>query len=341
MTSTGRPRQFGVLSDGRAVTEYTLENQNGISVGILDYGGIIRTLRTPDRFGQFEDIVLGFDNLSQYEAEHPYFGAVIGRVAGRISNGRLIVAGKKYSLPINDMPNHLHGGAQGFDHKLWKAAFSNDDRSLVLQYESADGEEGYPGRLHARVTYKLTDDNELIVEYFAMAYAPTVVNLTQHSYFNLSGDPGRPILNHILTLDSDQILELDGSSIPTGTFLDVADSRFDFREPKCIGAADANGYDNYWVLNDGPADGYRVDLCHPETGRLLQVETTAPGVQVYTGNSLPSDLTGKQGMPCQQMSGICLETQVHPDAPNRPEFPSISIAANDVFQSSTVFRFRA
>ena len=339
MTALHPPRRFGVLADGRAVLEYTLKNRHGITVGILDYGGIIRTLRVPDKGGQFDDVVLGFDELSQYEKEQNYFGALIGRVAGRISGGRLNIDGITSQLPLNDSPNHLHGGVQGFDRKLWQADYSDETQSLVLSYESASSEEGYPGTLQVRVTYKLSDDNELSVDYYASTDAATVVNLTQHSYFNLSGDPSNTILDHTLAMNSDQVLELGSTAMPTGRILDITKSRFDFRTAKRVGENDSDGYDNFWVLSGDRKESSDVELAHPESGRILQVATTAPGVQIYTGAAIPSGLSGKGQAQYGPMSGICIEAQVHPDSPNQANFPSILLDENSVFESKTVFRF--
>lgn len=342
MNSSDRPRVFGILSDGREVTEYTLANTAGMVVKILDYGGIIRAMVVPDKRGQLDDIVLGFDNLQQYEGVHPYFGAIIGRVAGRLSGGHLQIDGVDHQLPVNDPPNHLHGGATGFDHRLWRADYSAENQSLKLSYESPDGEEGYPGKLISSVTYKLTDDNELIVGYHATTDVPTVVNLTQHSYFNLSGDPSESVLNHTLVVNSDQVLELDDSAIPTGRMLDVANSRFDFRESRRIGEEDSDGFDDYWVLSERTEDEamkFAVELGDEESGRVIRVFTTAPGVQIYTGNALPNGLVGKQQIPIGLMSGFCVETQVHPDSPNHPNFPGILLDSSTVFESTTAFHF--
>ncbi len=336
------PTVFGTLSDGREVTEYVLKNRHGMSVSILDYGGIIRALEVPDKLGNPGDIVLGFDDLHQYEGKHPYFGAVIGRVAGRIDGGLLRIDGVDYQLSINDAPNHLHGGAIGFDHRLWHAEYSAAAQSLALTYESADGEEGYPGRLHARVVYRLMDANELIISYRATTDDRTVANLTQHSYFNLSGDPTQSVLDHSLTVHADRVLELNSLSIPTGRILDVTGSRFDFRQSRKIGDENNDGCDHYWVLaedsNDGPMS-LAAQLCHEDSGRLLHVLTSAPGVQIYTGNALSSGLIGKRQVEYGPMAGVCFETQVHPDSPNHQDFPGITVDRKSVFESTTVFRF--
>jgi len=331
------PTLFGRLADGREVREYELANANGIAVRVLDYGGIIRALETPDRNGNPGDIVLGFDDLEQYEERHPYFGAIIGRVAGRISRGRLCIGDTEYRLRVNEPPNHLHGGHVGFDRVLWHADQNGQPNMLTLRYASPDGEEGYPGTLQARVTYNLTDEDELVVEYHATTDAPTAVNLTQHSYFNLSGDPQNPVLDHELSVMSDSVLELDHDSCPTGRVLDVSGSRFDLRQPGRVG-----DFDNYWIL-PGAAQaatlGLAAVLSHKPSGRMLEVSTTAPGVQVYSGSAIPEDLRGKNGHDYGPSSGICLETQVHPDSPNHPTFPDIVLEPGEEFESTTVFRF--
>ncbi len=345
------PTIFGRLSDGREVTEYTLQNQFSIVVKILDYGGIIRVLEVPDKSGRPADIVLGFDELSRYEGEHPYFGAIIGRVAGRIGGGRLPIKGDIHQLPVNDPPNHLHGGHTGFDHRLWDAKYSSENQSLTLSYESPSGEEGYPGTLVSTVTYRLTSTNDLVVKYHATTDAPTAVNLTQHSYFNLSGDPSTTVLDHTLTVYSDRVLEIDDYSVPTGAELDVAGTNFDLRTPRSIGRTvesspnrfEGDGFDNFWLLScdaDDPNLRPALEIQHAKSGRLLQVATTAPGVQIYTGNQLPEGLDGKHGLSYGPQSGICFETQIHPDSPNRSAFPSILLGANETYQSTTVFRLR-
>ncbi len=343
-------RIFGVLSDGRAVKEYTLTNRNGIVAKVLNYGGIIRVLEVPGRSGQTADIVLGFDTIEQYEAEHPYFGAIVGRVAGRIGAGRLPVGNTIHQLPINSAPDHLHGGDTGFDHRLWDSDFCEESQSLTLSYESPAGEEGYPGRLSCRVSYRLTDANDLAINYQATTDAPTVVNLTQHSYFNLSGNPGETVLDHILRVPCDKVLELDENAMPTGRETGVAGSKLDFRESRLIGppadrnatSCESRGLDNFWVLptSDGePSMKLAAELLHKVSGRVLRVETTAPGTQIYSGTAIPSNLVGKKAARYGPFSGICFETQTHPDSPNHTEFPSILLDAGETYQSSTVFRF--
>ncbi len=329
---------FGHLSDGRPVTEFTLSNDSGVVAKILDYGGIIRVLEVPDRHGRPVDVVLGFDELGAYEGDHPYFGAIVGRVAGRLGGGCLPLDGTVCQLPVNDPPNHLHGGELGFTHRVWDADFPAGAGVLRLSYESPAGEEGYPGKLDARVTYRLTNENELIVQYHARADAPTAVNLTQHSYFNLSGDAGRPVRDHRLRIDADRVLELDDHLVPTGRIVDVSGTDLDRRRAGPVG-----DFDNFWILASGADAGelqLAAELSHEATGRLLQVLTTAPGVQVYSGINLPARLPGKAGVVYGVSSGICFETQIHPDSPNHPGFPGIVLGPDAEFESTTVFRFQ-
>ena len=334
---TADPKSFGRLSDGRHVREHTLANTNGIVMRVLDYGGIIRALDAPDRDGQSGDIVLGFDNSEQYEERHTNFGALVGRVAGRINRGRFSIGDTEFRLPVNEPPNHLHGGHVGFDRVIWDPDRNGQPNMLILRYASSDGEEGYPGTLDIKVTYHLTDEDELIVNYHATTDAPTVVNLTQHSYFNLSGDPRKQVFDHELRVLSDSILELDQDSCPTGRVLDVSGSRFNLRQPGFVEA-----FDNYWVLptaKQPDAPRLAAVLRHAQSGRVLEVSTTAPGVQVYSGSALPAGLCGKKGHVYGPSSGICLETQVHPDSPNHPGFPGIVLEPGEEFESTTVFRF--
>ncbi len=346
-------RVFGYLSGGEAVTEYTLTNRNGMIVKILDYGGIITELHVPDRRGQLADVVLGFDELAAYEKQHLYIGAIVGRCAGRIANGRFSLNSIDVCLATNDDDNHLHGGVRGFDKVIWAAAIGETPGQLNLSYCSFDGEEGYPGNLVVQVTYTLTDDGELHVEYVATTDSPTVVNLTQHSYFNLSGDLGSDILSHHLQVEADDILELDDSSIPTGIFLPVSDSPFDFRVAKPIGKdidkddsqlRIGEGYDHYWVLSndcESAAPVHAISLEDKQSGRRMEVLTTQPGVQIYTGNYLDGALIGKKNQEYRPRGAICLETQNFPDAPNHSEFQSTRLEPGEQFHSVTVFRFEA
>lgn len=342
---------YGNLPDGRDVAKFTLRNQNGMEVDIISLGGIITRWTAPDRNGNFEDIVLGFDNLESYLQENPFFGALVGRYGNRIAKGTFSLDGETYTLAQNNGENHLHGGLKGFDKVLWEAAPGNDlDRArLRLDYRSADGEEGYPGRLDVRVEYVLTDNNELEVSYQAVTDKPTVVNLTQHTYFNLSGDFSKDILNTELQLNADAFLPVDAGLIPTGELRPVAGGAFDFTQPKTIGqdveAEDeqlslGGGYDHCWVLNKNGKDfSVAATAYDKESGRVLKVSTTEPGVQFYIGNFLDGTLPAKGGGTYGKRSGFCLETQHYPDSPNRPEFPTTRLNPGEVYQTQTTFTF--
>ena len=346
-------RHFGDLLDGSRVREYTLTNRNGMVARILNFGGIITELCVPDRNGAFQDIVLGFDNLQQYELDQLYFGCVIGRVAGRISGGRLRIGDSSYLLPINNGTNHLHGGISGFNRALWSVAIDSRTNCITLSYSSNDGEEGYPGKLEIEVSYTLSDGNKLKVDYSAITDKMTVVNLTQHSYFNLSGIPGSSVQDHWLTVDADHILELNDNSAPTGALLPVAGTPFDLRSKKQIGAEIhdeheqlelGNGYDHYWVLNkkeDAREAKLAAVLFHEESGRQMEVFTTEPGIQIYSANFLNQSIIGKQGAAYDSQFAICLETQQYPDAPNQPGFPSIVLRPGETYRSTTWFSFTA
>ncbi len=341
---------FGQV-DGKNVFLYRLINTHGMEVRAMSYGATIVSLRVPDRNGQSDDVVLGFDTLDGYLAPEPYFGAVVGRYGNRIAKGQFTLDGATYHLATNNGPNHLHGGVKGFDKVVWEAEpFDRDGSSgIVFTHVSPDGDEGYPGTLNARVTYTLTPDNELIVEYSATTDKATPINLTQHSYFNLAGAGTRDILEHRLTLDADRFTPVDARLIPTGEIAAVDGTPFDFRRPTAIGArigADhpqlkyGNGYDHNWVLN-GTAGQFRhaASVEEPTTGRTLDVSTTEPGVQFYTGNFLDGTLTGRSGRVYKQRYGFCLETQHFPDSPNHSAFPSTILRPGERYQSRTVFAF--
>jgi aldose 1-epimerase len=343
---------FGVLDDGRRAALYVLTGRDGMSVEISNYGGIVTALRTPDRNGAFDDVVLGYDRLEDYVRDPFFFGALIGRHANRIAHGRFVLGGQRQSLERNDGPHHLHGGSEGFHKVLWDAHTSEDERSVRLElgHRSPDGHGGYPGNLEVRVTYALSEGRELVVEYRAWSDRDTIVNLTHHSYFNLSGDLSRPILDHELWLRAGRFTPVDGSLIPTGEFRDVAGTPFDFTTPAAIGsridAGDeqlvvAGGYDHNWVLDveprRGPVPVARVGC--DSTGRTLEVATTEPGIQFYSGNSLAPGTVGKSGVVYGPRSGFCLETQHFPDSPNEPRFPSVVLRAGVPYRSTTVYRF--
>jgi aldose 1-epimerase len=342
---------FGTTHDGKSVDLYTLTNAHGIEVRAITYGGIIISLRVPDKDGKFDDVVLGYNSLEGYLAASPYFGAIIGRYGNRIAKGRFTLDGKEYTLATNDGPNHLHGGLKGFDKVVWQAESfqSKDGVGVVFTYTSPDGEEGYPGNLKAKVTYTLTDQNELIFDYQATTDKATPVNLTQHTYFNLAGDGKRDILGHELMLNSDRFTPVDKTLIPTGEIRSVKGTPFDFTKPTAIGARInekdeqlifGRGYDHNFVLTR-KANGLSLAarLYEPTTGRVMQVYTTEPGVQFYSGNFLDGTITGKQGHVYKQRYGFCLETQHFPDSPNQPHFPSTVLRPGQTYHSRSVYKF--
>jgi aldose 1-epimerase len=342
---------YGQTADGTGVEVFDLTNGRGMAVRAISYGAIITSIRVPDRSGNVADVVLGFDRLDGYLTRHPYFGAVVGRYGNRIAKGQFRLDGTTYRLATNNGPNHLHGGVKGFDKAVWRGEpFRRDDAvGVVFSHSSPDGDEGYPGMLTARVTYTLTAANELSVEYQASATKSTPVNLTQHSYFNLAGAGSGDILQHRLTIDADRFTPVDATLIPTGEMAPVAGTPFDFRQPTAIGARidaddpqlkNATGYDHNFVLNrtgSGLSHAARVE--DPASGRTLDVSTTEPGVQFYTGNFLDGTLTGKGGAVYQRRYGLCLETQHFPDSPNHPDFPSTILRPGERLQSKTVFAF--
>ncbi|WP_043527895.1 aldose epimerase family protein [Litchfieldella xinjiangensis] len=351
---------FGQLPDGREVTAYRLVNANGIEMQVIDYGGIIVSLKTPDTAGEFDDIVLGFESLDAYLSDtyrdaNPYFGALIGRYGNRIDKAQFELDGQTYELASNDGDNHLHGGERGFDKVLWDAEpFENaDGAGLILSYTSEDGEEGYPGTLETRVTYILTDDDELVIDYHATTDKATPVNLTQHSYFNLDGEGSGTILDHYLMIDAEAFTPVDETLIPTGEIRAVEGTPFDFTEPTQIGErieqdntqlSRGKGYDHNFVLSrDGERDSPRLAarVWSPDSGRVLEVATTEPGLQFYSGNFLAGDLAGKRGEAYEKRSGFALETQHFPDSPNQSEFPSTILEPGETYRSQTIYSFSA
>ena len=339
---------FGRTPDGQDIEVFTLRNANGIEVKAITYGGIITSLKTPDRNGAMADIVLGFDSLDGYLGDHPYFGAIIGRYGNRIANGRFTLDKNEYRLAVNNGPNHLHGGVKGFDKQVWTPEILGNN-AVRFSRISPDGEEGYPGTLQVAVVYSLTNYNELIVEYQANTDLPTHVNLTQHSYFNLAGAGSGDILGHELMIAADSYTPVDATLIPTGEVATVAGTPFDFRTPTAIGARigaahpqikNGQGYDHNWVLTrikDSPQLAARV--VEPASGRVLEVATTEPGMQFYAGNFLDGTIAGKGGRAYGRRSGFCLETQHYPDSPNQPDFPSTELRPGDMYSSRTIFRF--
>jgi aldose 1-epimerase len=345
-------RDFGKMPSGETVRLYTLAAGN-VTVSITPYGGIVTSIVTPDREGKRADVVLGFDSLEGYLKPNPYFGALIGRYGNRIGGGRFTLDGQTYTLPKNDGNNTLHGGNRGFDKVLWSArevpAADGKSAALELTYVSKDGEEGFPGTLTATVTYTLTADGALRLDYRATTDKPTVVNLTNHSYFDLNGQGSGDILDHLVTLDAARFTPVDDGLIPTGVLAPVAGTPFDFRKPTAIGARIGlddpqlrygRGYDHNFVL-DGASGTLRpaARVVAPKTGRTLDVETTEPGIQFYSGNFLDGTLTGKAGAVYAQRTGFCLETQHFPDSPNKPDFPSVVLRPGEEYRSTTIYRF--
>ena len=342
---------FGVTPEGDSVDVFTLANGSGVEVRAITYGGIIVSLRVPDRDGRVEDIVLGFDDLDGYLAGSPYFGAIVGRYANRIANGQFTLAGETYQLATNNGPNHLHGGVRGFDKIVWHAATLESDSgvAVIFTHTSPDGDEGYPGTLSVRVTYTLTPGNELVVDYLATTDHATPINLSQHTYFNLAGDGRRDVLEHILTVEAAGFTPVDTTLIPTGVIAPVAGTPFDFRTPTAIGARidqedeqlrNGGGYDHNFVLDrDGAGLGLAARVEEPTTGRVLDVYTTEPGLQFYSGNFLDGSNIGKSGRVYRHRYGFCLETQHFPDSPNQPAFPSTILRPGEEYRSRTVFVF--
>jgi aldose 1-epimerase len=345
---------FGRMPDGTQVDLFTLTNSNGVEIRTIPYGAIIVSVRVPDRNGTLDDVVLGFDTLDGYLGNHPHFGTVVGRYGNRIAKGRFTIDGKMFQLATNNGPNHLHGGVKGFDKLLWHAEPLERVGNVGVAYTltSPDGDEGYPGTVKARVTYTLRPSNELAIDYEASTDQATPINLTQHSYFNLAGDGGGDILGHELTIDADRFTPVDEGLIPTGELARVEGTPFDFRKSTPIGARINNddtqlrygkGYDHNWVLNRADPQGaglaHAARLVDPKTGRTLDVSTTQPGVQFYTGNFLDGTIHGKSGRVYRQRHGLCLETQHFPDSPNHPSFPPTIVRPGDRYRSQTIFAF--
>ena len=335
--------------DPANIRTYTLSNSQGTKLTVLNLGAIISQLYTADCHGELADIVLGFDDPTDYIANDAYFGAVVGRYGNRIARGQFRLENNTYSLASNDGKNHLHGGIEGFNNKIWQV-LEHDDQNIHLCYVSIDGEEGYPGELTARVHYSLGDDNSLTVRYQATTTKPTIVNLTQHSYFNLAGHNSGNILNHNLYIDADAYTEIDPELIPTGRLNSVENTPLDFRNSTPVGRRinDAHqqlkygsGYDHNWVLNKTTSGHTKagVQLHDPSSGRVLKVFTDQPGVQIYTGNFLDGSLRGKSNFPYQQYSGIAIETQHFPNSPNQGKFPSTRLNPGEAFESCTRFEF--
>jgi aldose 1-epimerase len=343
--ATVKRASFGRLPDGATVDVFTLTNSRGVEVRAMTYGATIISVRTPDRNGRADDVVLGFDRVDDYLTKARFFGTVAGRYANRIGKARFTLDGREYPLAANNGVNHLHGGTVGFDKKIWKGEpfERNGNSGVVFTYTSADGEEGYPGTLKVTLTYTLTQKNELVLDYLATTDKATPINLTNHSYFNLAGRGHGDILKHELTINADRYTPTDSTLIPTGELAQVNGTPFDFRRATAIGARidadneqlkNGRGYDHNYVLNGGPGLRLAAKVVEPSSGRTLQVDTTEPGVQFYTGNNL--DVARNGFVP---RGGFCLETQHFPDSPNKPSFPSTIVRPGETFRSKTVFTF--
>ena len=342
---------FGKTSDNVDVSQYTLKNRKGMEVSVISYGGIITSWKAKGRDGKYEDVVLGFDNLRDYENKSPYFGALIGRYGNRIKEGKFSLDGVEYNLAKNNGENHLHGGVEGFDKVIWDVEEEVDESSasLKLRYKSTDKEEGYPGNLDIKVTYTLTNEDEFKVRYEAETDKKTIVNLTQHSYFNLSSGLSTDVLAHEITIDADYFLPVDKTLIPTGELRDVGQTPFDFREHKAVGddidlqdtqLTYGNGYDHCWVLNNKD-DGVRfvASAFDPLSGRFLEVFSDQPGIQFYSGNFLDGTLNSREGGNYGFRSGFCLETQHYPNSPNQQSFPSVILNPGEKYDTETIFKF--
>jgi aldose 1-epimerase len=344
-------RPFGRTADGKEVLLFSLRNSKGAEALISNYGGIVTSLKVPDRNGKFSDVVLGYDNLADYLKDSPYFGALIGRYGNRIARGKFTLDGHEYTLATNNYPNALHGGLKGFDKVVWDAGIlaSPGGAALKLTYLSKDGDQGYPGNLSVTVVYTLTEENALKVEYTATTDKDTVINLTQHSYFNLAGRD--TILNHVVMIPADKFTPVDSTLIPTGELQPVAGTPFDFRTPTAIGARISEdneqvkfgkGYDHNWVLNKPMGQlGLMARVTEPTSGRVLEVISTEPGLQFYSGNFLDGTLTGKGGWVYKLRSGFCMEPQHYPDSPNQPQFPSVVLKPGQTYHNTIIFKFSA
>jgi aldose 1-epimerase len=337
-------KAYDKMPDGTPIDEYTLTNGQGITAKIITYGGILTELHVPDKDGKSSDVVLGCPDLKGYLAGHPYFGANVGRVGNRIARGKFTLEGKEYTLATNNPPNHLHGGKKGFDKQVWKA--EEVKNGLRLTYTSPDGEEGYPGKVDVSVTYSLTK-NGLQVDYTATTDKATPINLAHHSYFNLTGNGSGDILDHELKLRADRYTPTDETLIPTGKIEPVKGTPFDFKEPTTIGKrigelkGDPGGYDLNYVLNrKEPGLFLAAQVREPKSGRIMEVVTTEPGLQFYSGNFLDGKVKGKNGVMYKKHAGFCLEAQHYPDSVNRPEFPTVILKPGATYKQTTVYRFR-
>jgi len=343
---------FGKTVDGTPVEIYTLSNAKGCQARIMTYGGIVQSLKVPDKNGQMGDIVLGYDTLDGYLTNSPYFGALIGRYGNRIGGAKFTLEGKTYTLAANNGPNTLHGGIKGFDKVVWKVVKADvgpQGPRLELNYLSKDGEEGFPGNLNVTATYTLTDDNALRLDFSATTDQPTLCNLTHHSYFNLAGQGNGDILGDILYINANGFTPVDSNLIPTGEIKPVDGTPFDFRNPTAIGARINSddqqikfgpGYDHNWVINKPPGQlGLMARVYDPTSGRVMEVFSTEPGLQFYTGNFLDGSITGKDGKVYQRRGALCMEPQHYPDSPNKPQFPSAELKPGETYHNTIEYKF--
>ncbi len=335
---------FGKTNDGKEILLFTLNNDHNVSVKIINYGGIITSIQIPDATGKIADVVLGFNSVADYLGSHPHFGVIAGRFANRIKGGKFVLNGTEYQLALNDGNNHLHGGIAAFDKVLWNAEEVQEEGAIgvELNYLSEDGEEGYPGNLQVSVKYLLTEQNELVIEYEATTDKATVINLTNHSYFNLAGEGSGDILNHEIMINGDHYTAVNKELIPTGELKPVTNSPLDFTVSRPIGSRLnelGNGYDHNYVLNKDQSLSLAAKVSEPKSKRVMEVFTTEPGMQFYTGNFLDGTFVGKSGSNYGKHSGFCLETQHYPDSPNQPQFPSTRLNPGEVFKSTTIYKF--
>ena len=346
-TVTSEP--FGKTADGKEVSIFTLKNSKGVEARIMNYGGIVVSLKVPDQKGVLGDVVLGYDNLADYIKATPYFGALVGRYGNRIAKGKFTVNGTECHLATNNIGNHLHGGIKGFDKVVWDAEILKDkpEATLELKYVSPDGEEGYPGSLSVTAVYSITEKNELRLDFIATTDKPTVCNLTHHSYFNLAGKGD--ILGHEVAIFADAFTPVDSTLIPTGELKPVVGTPFDFRKATAIGARIkkddeqlkfGGGYDHNWVINKSPGKLARLaSVYEPVTGRVMEVFSTEPGLQFYSGNFLDGSNVGKGGVAYQYRAGFCMEPQHYPDSPNKPQFPSVVLKPGQTYRNTIIYRF--
>jgi aldose 1-epimerase len=347
--SSVEKQPFGQTPEGKAISLYTLRNDKGAEARIMTYGGIVVSLKVPDKNGQLGDVVLGYDNLASYVSNSPYFGALVGRYGNRIAKGKFTLDGVDYTLATNNPPNALHGGLKGFDKRVWRARTgkSADGPQLVLSYRSKDGEEGYPGNLKVTATFTLTQDNSLRLQYRAVTDKDTVLNLTHHGYFNLAGQGD--ILNHVVMIPAGRFTPVDSTLIPTGELRSVENTPFDFRTPTAIGARIGQedeqlkfglGYDHNWVINKKLGElTLMARVTEPTTGRVMEVWSDEPGLQFYSGNFLDGTITGKGGRVYPHRGAFCMEPQHYPDSPNKPQFPTVELKPGEVFQNTIIYHF--